>query len=118
MNKLKLLLIYVLIIGIVGTTYCAFTLSVEKTSSIQTKELSAKFLDNAELLIKVQNLDSSITSIDKNNDLNRILTLPTVTLTEDNLVSTNDSSMPIYLWIDNNTIYYYTGATNIDLNNI
>ena len=117
MNKIKLLIIYVLVIGIVGVTYCAFSISVEKTGSIQTTELSAKFLDNTELLIKVQNLDSSITSIDKNNDLNRITTLPIVNFTNDNIVSTTDSSMPIYLWIENNTINYYTGATNVDLNN-
>lgn len=116
MYKLKLSLVALMLIAIPTITYCAFATGVEKTGSIQINELSAKFLDNTELLTKVQNLDSSIISIDKSTDLTRYTNVPTNSFTNDNLVSTNDSSMPIYLWIENNTIYYYTGATNIDFN--
>ena len=117
MKKYKKLFIFVLMLFVFTGTYCVFTKTVTKTGSIETKELSAVFLDNNDFLTKIQVLDSSITSVDKTTDLYRVTTLPTVTLTSDNLVSTTTSSMPIYAWVDNNTIYYYTGATNIDLNN-
>ena len=38
-------------------------------------------------------------------------------LTEKNIVSTDDSTVPIYLWIDNNVIYYYTENDIIFMNN-
>ena len=117
MKKIKFLIIFVLMLFVFTGTYCVFTKSVTKTGTIETKELSAVFLNNNDFLTKIQVLDSSITSVDKTTDLYRVTTLPTVTLTDDNKVSTNASSMPIYAWIDNNTIYYYTGAVTIDLNN-
>ena len=117
MKKTKYLSILILLLSIFVPTYAVFTDGTTLNGSIQTKELSAVFLDNNDFLAKIQVLDSSITSIDKTTDLNQVTTIPTVTLTSDNLVSTTTSSMPIYAWVDNNTIYYYTGATNIDLNN-
>ena len=81
------------------------------------KELSSTYLNNADLLTKVKSLDSNIVSIDKTTDLNKSLTEPNVALSNDNLVSTQDSSVPIFLWVDNGTIYYYTIAENIDINN-
>jgi len=117
MKKTKYLIILILLLSIFVPTYAVFTDGTTLNGSIQTKELSAVFLDNNDFLTQIQVLDSSITSIDKTTDLNRVTTVPTVTLTSDNLVSTSTSSMPIYAWVDNNTIYYYTGATNIDLNN-
>ena len=117
MNKIKVLIISLLLTGIITGTYCAFTISVEKNGSIETTELSTTLLNNSDFLDKVKNLDSSITSIDKTTDLNRITTVPTVQLTSDNIVSTQESNVPVYLWIDNGTIYYYTSATNIDINN-
>ena len=74
-------------------------------------------VNNNDFLTKIQVLDSSITSIDKTTDLNRVTTFPSQTFTSDNLFSTTESKMPIYVWIENNTINYYSGATNIDLNN-
>lgn len=118
MNKIKIVVILLLLFSIVTTTYCAFVVSVTKNGSITTKELSTTFLSNNDLLTKVQNLDSTITSIDKNNDLTRSLSVPTISLTVDNIVSTSSSSVPIYLWIDSGTIYYYTIATTVDLNNV
>ena len=115
-NKLYILLILCLISTISYGTYSAFVVNIVKTGNINTKELSTKFLNDSDFLTKVSLLDSTITSIDKTTDLTRELNEPTVTLTDDNLVSTSDSSVTIYLWIDNGTIYYYTIATNIDLN--
>ena len=117
MYKFKISLIALLLIALPAITYCAFTTGVEKTGSIQTTELSTTLLSNSDFLTKVQSLDSTIISIDKTTDLNRINTVPTVNLTDDNIVSTQESSVPVYLWIDNGTIYYYTIATNIDINN-
>lgn len=117
MKKFKLLIIPIMLLFMFSTTYCVFTKSVTKTGSITTKALSATFVDNTEFLDKIQVLDSSITTVDKTNDLNRVTTLPTITFTSDNLFSDQSSSLPIYVWIDNGTINYYTGATTVDLNN-
>ena len=117
MEKYKYILIIVLLMAITSVTYCAFTTGVEKTGNITTVELSAVFVNNNDFLTKIQVLDSSITSIDKTTDLNRVTTVPSQTFTSDNLFSTTESKMPIYVWIENNTINYYSGATNIDLNN-
>lgn len=117
MKKIKLLIALVMFFALFTGTYCVFTKTITKTGSIETVESSAVFLDNNDFLTKIQVLDPTITTIDKTTDLNRVTTLPTVTFTSDNLFSTQESKMPIYVWIDNNTINYYSGATNIDLNN-
>ncbi len=117
-KRLKIILILVLLVSITTTsTLCIFTKYVEKTGTIQTKELSTVFLNNNDFLAKVQVLDSSITSIDKTTDLTRVTTTPQVTLTDANIVSTDSSNVPTYLWIESGTIYYYTAAVTIDINN-
>lgn len=113
----KILIILFLLICFTTSTYGIFVLNVSKDGSITTVESSAVFLDNNSLLAKIQALDSNITSIDKTIDLNRVNTVPNVTLTSDNIVSTSTSKMPIYAWVDSGVINYYTGADNIDLNN-
>ncbi len=116
-KRIKILLILTLFISIsVPSTYCIFTKYVEKTGTIETKELSTTFLNNNDFLAKVQTLDASITSINKTTDLTKVTTTPQVTLTDANIVSTNNSSVPTYLWIENGTIYYYTVAETIDIN--
>ena len=115
--KYKILIIFILVIGVFSTTFSAFYISKTETGSIETKELSSSFLNNNDFLAQVQIIDSSITSVDKTSDLTRVNTVPTETFTIDNIVSTSSSSVPIYLWVDGGTIYYYTIATNIDLNN-
>ena len=117
MKRFKLLIIPLLLLCTFTGTYCIFTKNVTKTGTIQTVETSAIFLDNTNFLTKIQLLDSSITTVDKTNDLNRVTTLPNVNFTSDNLFSDQTSKMPIYVWIDSGTIYYYTGATTVDLNN-
>lgn len=116
MKKIKLLIIFASFFVIIGTTYCAFTVNVEKTGTIEVKELSTTFLNDTDFLTKVQTIDSSITSIDKNNDLVRSMEISDENLIDTNIVSTSDSNVPIYLWVDNGTIYYYTVATTVNLN--
>lgn len=116
MNKIKILLIIVLFSCFFTATYCAFSVTLEKSGTIQTTELSAKFLDDNDFLTKIQELDSTITNIDKENDLNRANTIANEYLTDDNIFSTSDSNVPIYLWIDNGTINYYTIAVTVDFN--
>lgn len=114
-NKLRIIVILILLISF-SATYCVFTKNVEKTGSIQVEDLSNTLLNNSEFLSKVQNLDSSIISINKITDLNRVATLPTVELNDSNIVSTSNSNVPTYLWIENGNIYYYTIAEVIDIN--
>ena len=64
-NSIKLLLILLICSSISIPTLSAFVKNVEKTGTIQTKELSTAFLSNSDLLIKIQALDSSITEVDK-----------------------------------------------------
>ena len=118
MKKIKIAIILLLMVFVVKNTYAAFVVSDNETGTIVTKELSTTFLGNAEFLVKVQTLDSSITSVDKTTDLVRITSVPSVSFTDSNIVSTSSSSVPIYLWVESGTIYYYTIATNVDLNNI
>ena len=82
------------------------------------QELNETNLDNTEFLTKIQVLDSSITSVDKTTDLNRVTSIPSVSFTDDNLFSTSSSSLPIYVWVDNGVINYYSGADDIDLNDV
>lgn len=119
-SKVKIIwaLLILLFFSIVGVcTYCAFTSSYEDTGSIETVELSTVFLSNADFLAKVQALDPTIVSIDKTTDLNQVTSVPTVELTDDNIVSTANSSVPTYLWVDNGVLYYFTAAVTIDINN-
>lgn len=116
-TKIKYIIIAVLFMAITTTTYCAFVKSVEKTGTIEVKESTTIFLNNTDFLVKVQALDSSITSVDKNTDLTRATTIASENLTDSHIVSTSNSNMPTYLWVDNGTIYYYTVANTINLNN-
>ena len=54
--------------------------------------------------------DTNITSIQRANSL------PNFELTNNNIVSTNDSNTPTYVWFDNGTVYYYTEALNLYMN--
>lgn len=117
MKKIKIILILMLFLSVGASTYCAFLLNTSKNGTITTKELSTKFVSNSELLTIVKRLYSSITSIDKSTDLVRVTTRPQKYISEMETVSTYTSSVPIYLWVENGVIYYYTIAVNIDFNN-
>lgn len=115
-SKIKILLIILLFSCVFTYTICAFSISVEKNGTIQTTELSTILLDDNDFLTKIQTLDSTITSIDKENDLTRSSTINDEVLNDSHVFSTSTSNVPTYLWIDNGTIYYFTIATSIDLN--
>lgn len=55
-------------------------------------------------------VDTNITSIQRANSL------PQTALTDNNIVSTNNSLYPIYAWFNNGTIFYYTEALNPYMN--
>ena len=55
--------------------------------------------------------DTSITSFERSN------TAPDISqMTEDNIISSDDSENPIYAWFDNGTIYWWSEANSADLN--
>ena len=117
-NKFKIMLILLLVLSFLITgTYCIFTYEYDYYGSVYSPEFSTTLLDNSSFLSKVQNIDSSITSIDKTTDLHRVTTVPTVSLTNENIVSTQSSGVPTFLWVDDGVLYYYTIAESIDINN-
>ena len=55
--------------------------------------------------------DTAITKIERTN------TAPDISsMTDANIISTSDSEKPIYAWFDNGTIYYYSSANQLFLN--
>jgi hypothetical protein len=122
-GKIKVLLIVLLVaVFSVTGTYCIYATIQTEETDIYIEEKYTRFLEDDLFLDKVQALDPSITSIDKTTDLHRVTTIPTVTLTDDNIVSeappSSDSPevVPTYLWVDNGVIYYFTIADDIDFN--
>ena len=82
----------------------------------------AKFLPGTDFNIKIKQLanpsmsniekntfDSNITSIQRSNTLS-------ITPTADNKVSSSDSDIDIYAWFSNGTLYYYSTADKLYLN--
>lgn len=116
-NILKVLVLLILFTFTISITYCAFSLNVSKTGTIETNELSTTLLDNASFLTQVQTIDPSITTIDKTTDLNRSNTINNQYIDDTYVVSTASSNVPTFLWVDSGTIYYYTIAETIDINN-
>lgn len=115
-TRFKILLIIVLFSCLFTYTLCAFIIYVEKDGTIQTTELSTVLLDDNDFLTKIQTLDSSITSVNKQNDLTQAFSINENVLNDSHIFSTTTSSVPTYLWIDNGTIYYFTIASTIDFN--
>ena len=123
MGKRKILIIFICIflLGLSSTiSYSAFIKYLKLRNRINTTTLTTKFLSDDDINTKIEEIYPSFNgNIEKddfvrenNFDLVNELDLPL-----DNIVSTEDSNVPIFLWIDNGTIYYYTIATNIDFNN-
>ena len=84
--------------------------------------IPATFLPGQQFIVKIKQLanpslsdvtmytgDTNITSIVRTNTLS-------ITPTSANVVSTDDSYIPIYAWFDNGTIYYYSEASNLYMN--
>ena len=87
-GKIKVLLIALLIVAFSITgTYFIFTVTQNEDASVYIEEKTTIFLSDDAFLDKVQALDPTIVSVDKTTDLHRVTTIPTVTLTDDNIVS-------------------------------
>lgn len=71
--------------------------------NIKIKELANSNIDFTQEITSWA--DNNILKIERANVLN-------ITPNEDNILSTNDSEVPIYGWFDNGTLYYYTYSTN------
>lgn len=72
---------------------------------------------NAKIKQLAGNENATATTIDTNiKSIQRTNALPQIELNDGNIISTNDSSLPIYVWFNNGTIYYYTEATNPYMN--
>ena len=75
------------------------------------KEVNAKMKEFAgDSYSSYQSLNENITKIMKSN------TIPNSYKTDDYIVSISESPKPIYMWFDDGTIYYYTDATKIYMN--
>ena len=104
----------------VQNTYSVFVKTVNQNITLTTTKLEATFLPGQEFNAKIKQLagnnnatvntvDLNITGIVRSNVLNII---PST----NNIVSTNDSSFPIYAWFSNGIIYYYTEVDNPYMN--
>ena len=81
---------------------------VGKTVNIKFKALAGDDVSSSNAW---SNPNTNITKIEKTT------TAPDIsTMTDANIVSTSDSSVPIYAWFDNGTIYYYSRANQVFLN--
>ena len=88
--------------------------------------IEANFLTGSEVNIKMKLLagntinNNSVENSDtKIKAIKRSLTEPTAENKEyKNLVSTSDSPYPIYMWYENNTIYYWSQDTTPNLNRL
>ena len=121
-KKSILLLIALLAIPTVVKAVCSFSLDVDSKVTIDTRSTTFKTGDEVNIQMKkLANPEVNPTSITTSYQDNNILyfkksdNLPTG-LTEENIVSTSDSETPIYMWFDTDTIYYYTEAKLIYLN--
>ena len=84
----------------------------------QWRETEATFMDGYSLNSKMRSLAGE--STDKNSEVTKIKRIQrsnslSITPTSDNVVSSSytSSDVPIYMWYDNGTIYYYSEATNL-----
>ena len=99
-----------------------FNLAISKLSS-GNENLEAEYRYERMMLVdksynendpEYQYSNNEITSI-KNATLEQYKIVKS-TLTDKNIVSTDDSTVPTYVWFDNGTIYYYSHAEEIDMN--
>lgn len=121
-KKILLLLIALLSIPTVVKAVCSFSIDVNSKVTIDTRTATFKTGEEVNIQMKkLANPEVDPTSITTSYQENNILyfkksdNLPNG-LTEENIVSTNDSECPIYIWFDTDTIYYYTEAKLIYLN--
>ena len=82
----------------------------------------AKFLPGEEFNIKIKQLaNPSMSNIEKNTFDSNIISIQrsntlSITPTDDNKVSSDDSDIDIYAWFSNGTLYYYSTANKLYMN--
>ncbi len=92
-----------------------------KTLYAQYIDAYSTFIDGKELNIRMKKLSGSSNPTYTTTNSNiygfvRSDTMPSIEMTEDNIVSTPDSISPIYMWYENNTIRYYVNSDRVYLN--
>lgn len=121
-KKRILLLIALLAIPTAVKAVCSFSLDVDSKVTIDTRTATFKTGEEVNIQMKkIANPEMDPVNIkintfdDKTKFIKKSLTISN-NVTEDNIVSTTDSECPIYMWFDTDTIYYYTEAKLIYLN--
>ena len=97
------LLFFVMFLS-VNNVYASFVKKIEKQETITTNKKEAILIQGDTFNSKIISLAGSagsIKNIVRSNTLN-------INPSNANIVSTNDSSFPIYAWYKNGTIYYYS----------
>ena len=126
MKKIVLFLITSLLFTVVllsvQNTYSIFFKNIQTSLEVTTPKLEAVFLPGTEFNSKIKQIagnsnatietnNTNITSIVRSNVL-------TITPTSNNIVSTSNSSFPIYAWFSSGVLYYYTEVENPYMNPI
>jgi len=123
MDKKKILILILFLFVSSGITYSAFIKTETKRGNINTTDLTSNaiMINNQNFQSKIKELYPSIDDnlIDKNllqreTDFEKVDSL---NLSADYNFSNDESNVPIYVWLDNNILYYYTIAQDVDLNN-
>ena len=124
-KKILLVISLLSIIPITTTALCTVNLNVETKIEIENKE--AIFLPGTEVNIKMKELagDDTSTLSDKAAFQDEAITAikhsesapPESNKEDKNIVSTADSPYPIYMWYENNTIYWWSEDIHPSLNN-
>ena len=113
-NIKYVLLFGVIFIPIITKAACAFPVVIDSNVTIDTR--SATFKSGEEVNIQMKKLANPelskvtrITSDIKITSIKRSDRIPD-NLTDDNIVSIQESENPIYMWFDTDTIFYYSDA--------
>mgnify|MGYP004467310421 CR=1 FL=1 len=80
------------------------------------KIAKSTFINGRDFNVKIKTLAGNVDATYETEDVNiqnivRATTL-NIDITDDNIISTTDSTVPIYVWYDSGIIYYYTKFTN------
>lgn len=102
-----------------GNEYTKLTNALTSSVTLETKtQLVTGQTFNTKIKKLAGNTMGSYIYSDQNiTAFRRANSLANIEFTDDNIISLNDSRYPVYIWFDNGTIYYYTEASRIYLNN-
>ena len=122
-NSKKSLIILLSLIGLIPlSTYAVCTVKIEVDSKVEITNKEATFLPGKDVNLKIKALDGITTTSSATPDTNIVSikyseSEPIDTNKEEkNIVSTPESEYPIYMWIDNNTLYWWSEDTHPNLN--